>query len=174
MALAKCRECGHEVSSGAKVCPKCGVAKPVARRSLVYRLMLGFVGLVVIGGVVGGLTSPKDSTGLATQVVPIQKSPKEAAIEAVLLEKSDWRTGGFDTVMLFSAKLRNTGAADVKDLKIECTLFSNSGTPLSRVRAVVYELLKAGRSISVKELNMGFINTQSTRAQCAVVDLTVL
>ena len=28
MAIAKCRECGKEVSTEAKVCPHCGVAKP--------------------------------------------------------------------------------------------------------------------------------------------------
>ena len=30
MALGKCKECGAEVSTTAKVCPKCGVNKPVA------------------------------------------------------------------------------------------------------------------------------------------------
>lgn len=28
MALIKCRECGAEVSSGAKKCPQCGAANP--------------------------------------------------------------------------------------------------------------------------------------------------
>lgn len=28
MAMKKCRECGHSVSSSAKVCPSCGVKKP--------------------------------------------------------------------------------------------------------------------------------------------------
>jgi hypothetical protein len=31
MALAKCRECGHEVSTEAKTCPGCGVSKPTKR-----------------------------------------------------------------------------------------------------------------------------------------------
>lgn len=31
MALAKCRECGTEVSEEAKVCPKCGISKPVKK-----------------------------------------------------------------------------------------------------------------------------------------------
>jgi len=29
MALGKCKECGTEVSTAAKICPKCGVDKPV-------------------------------------------------------------------------------------------------------------------------------------------------
>ncbi|HIH2382579.1 TPA: zinc ribbon domain-containing protein [Klebsiella aerogenes] len=28
MAMKKCRECGHSISSSAKVCPSCGVKKP--------------------------------------------------------------------------------------------------------------------------------------------------
>lgn len=30
MALKPCRECGHEVSTSAKICPHCGVKRPVA------------------------------------------------------------------------------------------------------------------------------------------------
>ncbi len=31
MAMAKCRECGAEVSDSAKTCPKCGISKPVKK-----------------------------------------------------------------------------------------------------------------------------------------------
>ncbi len=29
MGLTKCKECGHEISTKAKVCPNCGWKKPV-------------------------------------------------------------------------------------------------------------------------------------------------
>lgn len=32
MVLIKCKECNHEVSKGAKVCPNCGVSKPAKRK----------------------------------------------------------------------------------------------------------------------------------------------
>jgi|ERR1700722_5870921 len=33
MSLGACRECGGQVSSAAKICPKCGIKKPVKSRS---------------------------------------------------------------------------------------------------------------------------------------------
>ncbi len=53
MALVKCKECGHEISTKAKACPNCGA---VRKRSIFRRLirysLIGFVSLIVIGGVV--------------------------------------------------------------------------------------------------------------------------
>jgi hypothetical protein len=54
MALAKCRECGTEVSDSAKICPKCGIAKPVKKTSLITKIFFGFLGLVIIGRLIGG------------------------------------------------------------------------------------------------------------------------
>lgn len=175
MALSQCRECGQPVSNQAKSCPKCGVTKPVARRSWVRRGLLYFAGFVVITGFMAALSSdPSQGPSGPIAVAPPQKSPKQLALESVVIASSGWTTGGFNTVMLFSAKVKNNGLSAVKDLKIACDLYSNSGTKVSVVSAIVYETLRAGKSISFKELNMGFINTQSARASCAVVDLTLL
>jgi hypothetical protein len=54
MAIAKCRECGAEVSDSAKACPKCGVPKPIKKTSLIVKLFLGLLGLGVIGQFIGG------------------------------------------------------------------------------------------------------------------------
>jgi len=162
MALAKCRECGHE-------------SRPVRKRSIVTKIVLGFVGVVLISGLVGGLGSDAPGTaGSGSHATEPQKSPKAIAMEAVSIEKVDWRTGGFDTVMLLSGKINNKGKSDVKDVRIKCELYSNSGTQVSEVSAVIYEIVKAGKSISLKDHNMGFVNTQSSRAGCSVVDLTVI
>ena len=34
MALMKCRECGHEISSEAASCPRCGAPKPQKKSSI--------------------------------------------------------------------------------------------------------------------------------------------
>lgn len=54
MAMAKCRECGAEVSDSAKTCPKCGVDKPVKKTSIFVKLLLGLFGLGLIGQFIGG------------------------------------------------------------------------------------------------------------------------
>lgn len=47
MALAKCRECGNQVSDEAKACPHCGVATPVQKPIGIFGIiMVGVVGLL--------------------------------------------------------------------------------------------------------------------------------
>lgn len=46
MALVKCGECGGQVSSDAKACPKCGAAPPKGRTSTVLRW--AFAGVVLL------------------------------------------------------------------------------------------------------------------------------
>jgi len=52
MALQKCRECGHDVSTSAKTCPNCG-APPVKKTStltvVLLILVFVFVGLPLLG-----------------------------------------------------------------------------------------------------------------------------
>ncbi|EPT9826979.1 zinc ribbon domain-containing protein, partial [Escherichia coli] len=47
MALKTCRECGHKVSSEAKVCPNCGVKEPY--QSPVRGLI--FIAIVIIASI---------------------------------------------------------------------------------------------------------------------------
>lgn len=75
MAMAKCRECGAEVSDSAKTCPKCGIAKPVKKTSLIAKLFLGLLGLWVIGIIISGGSgtggsSPPAQPSVAVPVVP--------------------------------------------------------------------------------------------------------
>lgn len=48
MALKPCRECKSLVSNEAKVCPNCGVAKPIKRRATWIWVALGFVILFIV------------------------------------------------------------------------------------------------------------------------------
>lgn len=53
MALGKCRECGTEVSSEAKVCPKCGIAKPAKRKSQLLKVIGWIFGLSFLAIFIG-------------------------------------------------------------------------------------------------------------------------
>lgn len=178
MAMGKCRECGAEVSDQAKTCPKCGVSKPVKKTSLLVKLLAGFIGLAVLGNIIGGMnggssTSSAGTAGTATPTVA-KVDPKETALNAVKLEKWDWHKGGFDSVMLLNAKIKNEGTRDVKDLTIECRHASNSGTRIDSNKKVVYELVKAGKTVTIKDFSMGFIHSQATKTNCAITDLVLL
>jgi len=50
MALKPCKECKTMVSNKAKVCPNCGVQKPVKRSAKWVWVVLGIIALIVLFG----------------------------------------------------------------------------------------------------------------------------
>lgn len=69
MALIKCKECGSEVSTEAKACPKCGV-KPPKKVGL-----LGWIAVLFIGFIVFRCSSVMNS-------VPVAEKPEEVVVSA--------------------------------------------------------------------------------------------
>ncbi len=169
MAMAKCRECGTEVSESAKTCPKCGISKPVKKTSLLVKILLGLFVLSFIGQIIGGGSEGPSGTTTAPT-----KDPKEEALAALEIKKLNWHKGGFDNVMLVDVKFQNNGKRDVKDVELECVHFSNSGTRIDSNKKVIYEIVPAGKSLSVKEFSMGFIHTQAASTNCTISDLEVM
>lgn len=47
--MKKCKDCGHEVSASAKVCPNCGKK---LKKPIVLFVILGILALAIIGGVI--------------------------------------------------------------------------------------------------------------------------
>lgn len=76
MALVKCKECGNDVATSAKACPKCGHKMP-ARTSLLTWIILGFVILIVIGAVQG--SQDADEQREAREQAAAQSRRAEAA-----------------------------------------------------------------------------------------------
>lgn len=64
MALIKCHECGTEVSTEAKTCPKCG-AKVKKPTSVALKVLLGFVAIVIVASMAGVGGPPSTSTTTA-------------------------------------------------------------------------------------------------------------
>jgi len=49
----------------------------------------------------------------------------------------------------------------VKDFRVVCKTFGQSGTPLSFASAVVYQSIPAHSRKTIREFDLGFINSQS-------------
>jgi zinc-ribbon domain len=175
MAIAQCRECGTEVSDQAKTCPKCGVSAPVKKTSFLVKLILGVIGIAVLGNVVSGLVgeSAPRNAGSTPPVVP-QLDPKEQALNSVRLEKFGWKKGGFDNIMMLSTTIKNEGTRDVKDIEIKCKHASNSGTKIDSNTKVIFEVVKAGKTLRIKDFSMGFIHSQAASTSCDITDLVLL
>ena len=48
MALKNCKECGHEISTNAKTCPKCGEPQTGYKRKTLPRILFILVGLAIL------------------------------------------------------------------------------------------------------------------------------
>ena len=91
MALIKCKECGTEVSSKAKSCPKCG-AKPAKKTSLITWFVL-----ILIAYLVYSASQSSDTTSSYKKPASTEKSnikPKEVVEDKVveIKPRTDWRT----------------------------------------------------------------------------------
>jgi hypothetical protein len=76
MALAPCKECKKEVSTGAKTCPNCGVKDPTITRTdkfLGLILLIGIVGVVVYA--CSPSSPPKESASPAAVTAPASTAP---------------------------------------------------------------------------------------------------
>lgn len=86
MALVKCKECGEDVSTKAKTCPKCG-AKAPKKTSLFTWLVLAFI-IFVVYAANQAPTVPSKPKSTSTSTV-LQKSE---AVKKVTPPKPSWVT----------------------------------------------------------------------------------
>jgi DNA-directed RNA polymerase subunit RPC12/RpoP len=81
MALIKCAECGNEVSTTAKACPKCGakVVLPKKPTSTATKLMAGLLGIGIVGGIVAQRGHEADAAAVEAAKTPQQRAAEKAA-----------------------------------------------------------------------------------------------
>lgn len=92
MAIKKCKECGAEISSSAKKCPKCGKDRthPVLRGVLLAFLIIGVIGAAV--GPSDETNTTETGTSTTTSVVTkenydkIEKGMTEEQVKVILGE----------------------------------------------------------------------------------------
>jgi len=88
VALGKCRECGVEVSSEAKTCPKCGIKTPIRTTRWIRFSIIGILGgLWMIGAIVSKETanlSTASGSSSAYESAESAKTPLVVPIRALL------------------------------------------------------------------------------------------
>ena len=165
MKNTKCANCGQEMFPESSKCPNCGHPNKRANYVTGWKIPLYLgIGFFVIWLI--GIN--------ASNTAPSAPDPKQTALANLELKKLSFSTGGFGTVMLLNVTIQNNGAANVKDVGIECGLYSNSGTKIDSASKVVYEVIPAGKSLKLREFNMGFINSQATNTRCGIRDVVVM
>ncbi len=76
MSLVKCKECGAEVSSGAKACPKCGKPRtPEMGTGAQAGCLSLFIAVLCLVTCTVAVTSSRDGSAQTTRRTPRQTSP---------------------------------------------------------------------------------------------------
>lgn len=137
---------------------------------------LTFALLLVAAGTVAMVAHSSDDPREPAQFVASapELSPLQRAVYGVNVDMVDWYRVGFGSVMTVTVKFKNTNAFAIKDIALTCTSYANSGTKLDVNRRVIFERIKAGGSLKVREFNMGFIHPQASGAECEITNLVVV
>lgn len=80
-----------------------------------------------------------------------------------------WSKEGFGNVFVISsARIRNKSTFVLKDFHVQCVVYGKSGTPIGTNDTVIYEKIAPGKTITVRNLNLGFISQQASSASCSL------
>lgn len=139
MAMASCRECGHEVSDEAPTCPNCGVRKPVKRTSLLAVALLVLAGFWVLGWLVSTDSGTATGTRPAPSPTPAPQPELELSIDSCT------RRGGS---LWVEGSVRNTGAVTVNFVQVRTTFEDGDGgvVDTGSTYAVGGEMLRPGEA----------------------------
>jgi len=167
MAIAKCKECGAEVSTKAKQCPKCGA--PVKKRtSIVTWLVAILLGVWVVGYFASGPSTDRAVPSSSKK----EPTPREVAMKNTKLDFS-WGKTGFGNVMEATFTVQNKSNYNIKDIAIKCIHEAKSGTTIDTNTKVIYDIVKANSTRRFEKVNMGFIHSQAHSSSCYISDLVV-
>jgi hypothetical protein len=136
------------------------------------KAIAAFIFFVVVFAALVGNKGPEkaEPPKPAPHTVTIPPPPEPRTL--VTISDFNWAKGGFGNVGLGTFTIKNDNTFQVKDVAIRCDFYANSGTSLSRADATIYEVVAAKKSRTFREVNLGFIHSQSSKASCRVISVS--
>lgn len=125
--------------------------------------------LIALIAAFGGSRETNKPAPAAQHTVTIPPPPDPRTL--VTIADYTWGKVGFGTVGQGNFTIKNDNAFPVKDVHVRCSFYGNSGTQVSSSDATIFEVVGAKKSRTFKEVNLGFIHPQSTKASCRVIDV---
>lgn len=90
-----------------------------------------------------------------------------------LIVTERWSKGGFGSVMVADFTLKNTSNLPLRDIGIKCKLQGNSGTVINIKHITLFEKLRPKATRTIRDVNVGFIDSQASRASCEAVEARI-
>jgi hypothetical protein len=110
----------------------------------------------------------------ASEIVTVPPpDPKETLLSNVRLD-FQWHKDGFGNVMIADFTVKNPTQFRFKDFEIKCTHSAASGTVIDSNTRTIYEIVEPKSAKVIKEMNMGFIDSQVASSSCEITDLVPL
>lgn len=134
--------------------------------------LLSALALLAFAILAGGSADSSDShTPPASTESPSPPTLKQTVMDGATLDFT-WLTDG--VVMTANFKVHNTTDHAFKDFEVTCDHSGPSGTVMDHNTRTIYELVPAKTTKSIRNFNMGFIDSQATRSSCRITDLVVV
>lgn len=112
MSIKKCRECGAEVSTAAKACPKCGAKDPT--KSVIDMIFEPILGIIVVIFILYYINAPSSS------------SPKTEATRVQVSDTSPSKDGESSRKVDAIAILRSKDTFDYSDLPLIVSVYGEN------------------------------------------------
>jgi hypothetical protein len=142
------------------------------------RFIKNILSLIILGiFILLAFGSDKDSSSPKSDSIfqqPVASTkPSNPALPLVEIKNFRPYKSGSGVVMLADFIIKNGSGYNIKDITITCTHYANSGTRIDSNTRTIYESIKAGKTKSIKNFNMGFIHSQVASSSCKIDDLKI-
>ena len=126
--------------------------------------------LLLVVGVIGVLAFVNNHRKQPAAPAPQSLAPvQQASLENVDLKVS-WRKTSTN-MMIATIAVTNRNDHDVKDLNVECTMYTPGGAALGEARRTVHDVVPARADRTFRDFSMGTIHGQANTARCNVIGL---
>ena len=97
---------------------------------------------------------------------PVVEAPKAAPVE--LVDGWNWSNPSDLFLKLSSVKIKNNTNQDIKDPEIFCSAYGESGTRIDSNSREQFKIIKAGETIDLGSIDMGFLRSQAHKVGCTI------
>jgi hypothetical protein len=98
-----------------------------------------------------------------------EQNKSEHPEEYLNFEDFTWRKGGFGSVGIVDVTFVNKGNKTASNIVINVAFLGESGSVLNTYQEVVTTVVQPGQKKHVKDINMGFINSQVSNAMMDII-----
>ena len=102
----------------------------------------------------------------APKAAPVVEVPKVDPVE--LVDGWTWTNPSDILLQLQNVKIKNNTNQDIKDPEIYCYAKGESGTRIDSNSREQFKIIKAGETLNLGTVDMGFLRSQADRVGCTI------